>query len=236
MGNNFSAGPIPSKRGLVPSHLLGDDGYLNEAGQDALVLFLERLNPKRWGKAFIPLKKKGVHTAIELVIVWDGKVLLTWRDDKFFRGWHTPGTYLEQGETWQDAAQRCADRELKTKVYVVNDLKSFNHPESPRFHDHCTLLLCDIVGEPQTGQWFSEMPQDLIPVHQKYWPTIQTAIINHTQDVKTRSLIAMELNDAASFGYTILPDGSVKQTETKETNSRHRRLTIAPDGTVLKVE
>lgn len=153
--------------------LLGGDGYLNEAGQNALVTLLKRLNPRRWGKAFVPLKKLDPSVAVELVIVRDGKVLLTWRDDKDFgKGWHTPGSYMETGEEWQDAAQRCADREIKAKIRVINELKPMNHPKSPRFHDVSVLLLCEMEGEPQNGKWFSECPPDLIEVHKKFWPVI----------------------------------------------------------------
>lgn len=180
-------------------NLLDNEGYLNDAGQEKLVRFLDRLRPGRWGKAFIPLKKKGVHCAIELVIVQNGKVLLTWRDDKFFCGWHTPGTYLEQKETWQNAAQRCADREIKARVDVIRVIDTHNHPESPRFHDVSVLLLCSIVGEPQTGQWFSECPADLIPVHKKYWPAIDSAL-KRSREVHEKSAMAMMLDDTASFG------------------------------------
>lgn len=179
--------------------LLDNEGYLNEAGQDKLVRFMDRLRPERWGKAFIPLKKMGVHCAIELVIIRKGEVLLTWRDDKFFTGWHTPGTYLEQEETWQDAAQRCANREIKAKVDMIRVLDTHNHPGSPRFHNVSVLLLCSIVGEPQTGQWFSECPADLIPVHQKYWPAIESAL-KRSREVHEKSAMGMAMNDMASFG------------------------------------
>lgn len=180
--------------------LLDDDGYLNEAGQEKLVRFLKRLHPERWGKAFIPLKELDPPVAIELIIIRDGKVLLTWRTDSFFTGWHTPGSYLKKGETWQDAAQRCADREIKARVDVMCVLTAHNHPDSPRFHDVCILLLCEIgEGEPQTGEWFSEMPPDMIPEHRKYWPTIEKEL--HTYEFKPEEYRHRSLN--------ILPDGRV---------------------------
>lgn len=192
------------------TNLLDNDGYLNETGQEKLVWFLDHLRPGRWGKAFIPLKKMGVHCAIELVVIRNGKVLLTWRDDKFFTGWHTPGTYLEQEETWQDAAQRCANREIKARVDAIRVIDTHNHPDSPRFHDVCVLLLCKMVGEPQTGQWFSECPADLIPVHQKYWPAIEKELRVHE-----------------------LTREDDKFSDEKEIRIRRRPLTILPDGRVI---
>lgn len=158
--------------------LLTAEGYLNEYGTDLLIELLGRLESGRHGKAFIPLKKAaGVPVAVELVIVRSGKVLLTHRDDPFFKGWHTPGTYMEQGESWQDAAQRCANKEVKTNIRVLRVLEPINHPDSPRFHDVSVLLLCEIVdGEPQAGEWFSECPADLIGVHRPYWPIIEQCL------------------------------------------------------------
>lgn len=152
--------------------------YLNEYGTDLLIALLGRLQPGRHGKAFIPLKKAaGVPVAVELVIVRGGKVLLTYRDDPFFKGWHTPGTYMEQGESWQDAAQRCADKEVKAKIHVLRVLEPVNHPDSPRFHDVSVLLLCEIIeGEEQAGEWFAECPADLIEVHRPFWPMIERCL------------------------------------------------------------
>ena len=159
---------IPKELGLI-----GSDQYLNEGGTELLISLLKHLRPGNYGKAFIPLMEAaGVPMAVELVIVRNGKVLLTYRDDAHFTGWHTPGTYLRRGEDWQTAAQRCADKELKVPVRLVRVLDVFNHPDNPRFHDACTLLLCEADGEPQSGEWFSSPPQDLIPVHRKYWPAI----------------------------------------------------------------
>jgi len=155
--------------------LVGPDGFVNDAGTDLLVALLEHL-PGRHGRAFIPLKKAaGVPMAVELAIVRNGKVLLTYRNDAFFEGWHTPGSYMEQGESWQDTAQRCADREVKAKIQVVQCIgPAVNHPDNPRFHDACQLLLCEIVeGEPEAGEWFSECPSDLIVAHRPYWPIIE---------------------------------------------------------------
>lgn len=158
--------------------LVGSDGFVNEAGTDKLIALLEHLQPGRHGKVFISIKKKagGVPMAVELVIVRNGKVLLTYRDDAFFKGWHTPGSYMEPGESWQDTAQRCADKELKVKIRVVQLIGSaVNHPDNPRFHDVSQLLLCEIVeGKPQAGKWFAQCPSDLIEVHRPHWPIIES--------------------------------------------------------------
>lgn len=157
--------------------LIGDDGYLNEDGAHLLVGLVQRLKPGQWGEAFIPLKKCGVHCAIELVVIREKKVLLVWRDDEHFTGWHTPGSYLDQGESWQDVATRCARKELGVDVTVIKDLKTFNNTDNLRFHDETILLLCCLMGdEPTAGQWFDECPPNLIYPHKKYWPEIAALI------------------------------------------------------------
>lgn len=167
---------------------LDDNQQLTDTGKHALANMLHFLPPfhkGRWGEVFVPFMEKVVPTAIELVIIRDHKVLLTHRTDPYFTGWHTPGTYVGPRETRQETAQRCADKELKMRVRYIRDIDEKDHPNSPRFHDQCILLLCEIVeGEPQAGQWFSEMPPDLIPEHQKYWPAIEEELKKLTGEEK----------------------------------------------------
>lgn len=153
---------------------------LTDTGKHALATMLHFLPPfhkGRWGEVFVPFMEKVVPTAVELVIIRGHKVLLTHRTDPFFTGWHTPGTYVGPRESRQETAQRCADKELKVQIKYIREIGKKDHPDSPRFHDQCVLLLCKIVeGEPKAGQWFSEMPPNMIPVHHEYWPVIQKAI------------------------------------------------------------
>ncbi|MDO8467263.1 MAG: NUDIX hydrolase [bacterium] len=167
-----------TKVGSVSPELL-DGEYLNDAGTDMLLALLTKLRPGRWGRAFIPLRSLMVTVACELVIVERRQVLLTYREDKHFKGWHTPGTYIEPGEDLQTTAQRCATRELGEKVRVrfKGIIGAVNHPKSARFHDLSVLALCEIVeGSPTTGAWFSECPKDLIPDHLEYWPMIEKVL------------------------------------------------------------
>lgn len=158
---------------------IGDNGYLNRQGRHLLIELLEHLEPGNWGEVFIPLKKMGVSCAAELVIISGRGVLLTWRDDTFFTGWHTPGMYLNQDETWEMAANRCAKRELGVEVSVVRSLSPpMNNTDNPRFHDVTVLLLCCITqGTPSEGRWFTSCPENLIPVQKKYWPVIASLFV-----------------------------------------------------------
>lgn len=166
------------KSELVSSELV-DGEYLNDAGTDLLLALLTKLRPGRWERAFIPLRSLMVTVACELIIIQDGKVLLTYRYDKHFSGWHTPGTYIEPGEDLQATVQRCATRELgEVKVQFVRMIGGVNHPKSARFHDLSVLALCNLVeGEPSAGGWFNECPEDLIPDHREYWPIIKSFLM-----------------------------------------------------------
>ena len=129
-------------------------------------------------EVFFELARKGVLLAVELVLVRDGQVYLTHREDEFFTGWHLPGTYREPRASLLMDAKRCAAKELGAHVAITKACKiGFEeHPDSDRFHDGGILTLCTFKGEPEKGQWFRERPPDLIRVHKKYWPTVELAL------------------------------------------------------------
>jgi len=147
-------------------------------------------NPGRWGAAFSPLMSKMVPFSTELVVVKDGQVLLTWREFEGTAGWHTPGSYVNPRETWQDTVSRIAKREIGCDVIFTRTLHTFSNPQNPRFHDITVLAQCEILGnplkslydpnagDPVQGQfaWFSQKPRDILPVHNKYWEPIATAL------------------------------------------------------------
>jgi ADP-ribose pyrophosphatase YjhB (NUDIX family) len=140
----------------------------------------------KWGPLFTPFMGKVVPLATELVVIEGERVLLTHRRDKYFTGWHTPGSYTDPGEDWQKTCTRIAERELGCDVKFVRILHVFSNVDNPRFHDVTALALCRLVGKPQKGlndpeagtspAWFSEKPSGLIPVHDKYWPVIEAEL------------------------------------------------------------
>jgi ADP-ribose pyrophosphatase YjhB (NUDIX family) len=144
--------------------------------QTLVVALLRLLDPRNHGKAFVPLVRRLglVPASVEIILVRDGQVYLTYRDDKFFTGWHTPGGYPRQRERYQDAVQRVAQRELGCSVEIERELGFVDHVDTPRFHDISLLVLCRVTDkEPQGGQWFAERPADLLEVHAMYWPYIE---------------------------------------------------------------
>lgn len=125
---------------------------------------------------FLKFMSKVVPSAIKLLIVRDGKVFLMWREDKFFRGWHTPGSYMAPGETLEQSAQRIMDREVPgIMVISARIVNAVVNRDSARFQDLSALTLVEFKGameETEKGRWFSEEPPELIDVHKPFWPTI----------------------------------------------------------------
>lgn len=144
------------------------------AAVDTLIRELVPPLPRIPNQLWRTIMSRNVPTSIELVLIRDGKVLLTRRDDEFFQGAHIPGTYLKPGETYLEAAQRCAKKELGIDVHSVEPIgHAVNHPANNRFHDCSQLILCSFMGEPGAGEWFAEKPDDLLAAQQEYWDIIK---------------------------------------------------------------
>lgn len=161
----------------VLREFLDENGvFLNELGKRQLAEFLDRL-PKihegKWGEAYVPLIKKLVMTCTDVAIVKDGQVLLKKRDDQFFDGWEFPGGGLGPGETWETAAQRFAESEFGMKVRFIRKMEVFNNPDNRRAHDTTILLLCESLSEPREGQWFKQLPDNIVLEHKKYVPVVE---------------------------------------------------------------
>lgn len=144
---------------------------------DAMMKVVERVPPlpRMPLEVFMVLMKKVVAAAVELVIIRNGRVLLTRREkgDPYFQGLHTPGTYMGVGETLVQSAQRCADRELGVRILNARVIGGFTKPDNPRFHDFSALTLCEIEGDPRDGEWYDTRPEDIIPVHRPFWNVIR---------------------------------------------------------------
>ncbi len=100
---------------------------------------------------------KAVLMIVELIAInKDGKILLTWRDDKFYYGWHIPGGFMGVGETVEQAAQRIAKRELGGPVTNLKLATFLNYRyEDPRSHSFSHIHTCRREKAPTNGKFFS---------------------------------------------------------------------------------
>lgn len=164
-----------------PVDILENTSGLTKHERDLLALLINKLpaiHQGVWGPVFLPLLKRLVAATAELILIEEGKIYLINREDEFFTGWHIPGGYLGPGETWQVAASRIALREMSCKVEVLGQYESYLNIDNPRNTDISTLLVCRVVGEkkPKGGKWFTEMPETLVAMQRKYWPTIASLL------------------------------------------------------------
>ncbi len=119
------------------------------------------------------------------------RILLSWRDDPYFgQGWHIPGGCVRFGETMEQRIQATALSELGCEVefdpepITVRDVlreprKELLNPDE-RGHHITVLFHCSLpkgVGiynhgrletEPGYLKWFSQLPDNLLSVHDSY--------------------------------------------------------------------
>ncbi len=111
--------------------------------------------------------------ACELIVTdRKGGILLTRRDDKYWRGWHIPGGLLRYGESFHKRLNATALRELGRRVVDFRFLMAHNHGVGARSHDVSLLFLCRLSGAPKDGEFFKTPPRDTITEHRKIWKQI----------------------------------------------------------------
>ncbi|PRQ00486.1 NUDIX domain-containing protein [Enhygromyxa salina] len=103
--------------------------------------------------------------AVELFLVQDGAVWLTWRDDAQWRGWHVPGGFVGVGETLGDAGRRIAARELDIELEVETVVADYAWSDHPCGAVLSLLCACRWVGQPSEGQFFDALPEPMVHRH-----------------------------------------------------------------------
>lgn len=175
---------------FLETHGLTENGKVTNEGWNLFSKLLDRVGPYPNLTPGMPLSPYGIFekfmskvvaSGIELLLIRNGKIFLTWREDNFFHGWHTPGSYIGPKEkTLEETAQRIADREVPgIKIVGVKIVETIPHPDSPRVHDISLLTLVEFEGEiyeSDGGRWFGEKPDELLDAHEPYWPTIERCL------------------------------------------------------------
>lgn len=128
---------------------------------------------------FISLMRKNVPAVVDLAIIRNHKILLTYRDDVFYRGWHFPGGLIHPRETFKQTASRILLKEVGLKLAKIEKINTFNNSKDKRFHCLSIFFICRLaVGEPIDGKWFSDCPKDIIPEHKRLWSNIKPHVKN----------------------------------------------------------
>lgn len=184
----------------VPEQWLGEDGLINDDGRRMLAALIDKLPPgehqikdPRPGDPdvfAVYMAKAKTAASVELILRYHGRVLLKWRDDRHWTGWHFPGTYIAHGETAAAALSRCSLSELAIHVQPQGLIGVVNHPHSKRFHDVSNLFLCDLAERARADNVLARNPammdpekileRDLIPPHRPYLAMIRSAIAGNS--------------------------------------------------------
>lgn len=111
--------------------------------------------------------------ACELVIVNKGGILLTWREDKFWRGWHIPGGLMRFRDSFHERIKKVAAKELGVNIKKYKFLFPINYIDDSRGHTVSLVFLCQIDDLPKEGKFFRKMPKDIIKEHRETWRQLQ---------------------------------------------------------------
>lgn len=121
----------------------------------------------------------------------EGQILLSWRKDQFYQeGWSLPGGCMRFGETMHERVLKTAQKELGQAVHIekgplcVRDAIRGDNPKLKyphvRGHNIAVPFLCSLTealdiktqscAERENGclKWFSEIPQNVLPIHHIY--------------------------------------------------------------------
>jgi ADP-ribose pyrophosphatase YjhB (NUDIX family) len=146
---------------------------------DALAEQLRRLTSSGHGVPHLPLKLfealRGLASVavVELCITDPrGAVLLTWREDDHWRGWHFPGGFMAAFESLAEACERIALRELGAGFTFAGVAGVESWPSHPYASPVSILCRGTLDREPTEGRFFAEPPSDLIVEQQTYFASL----------------------------------------------------------------
>ena len=146
-------------------------GSLRPAEIRALARLLKKVPavPNIPKELFLLIMQKNVPVTIDLAIERGKKILLTRRNDAYFKGWHFPGSFMSPGETIKQAQKRTALLETGLKIQKSHLLGVSNFIRGKRFHFVSFFFLCRVTGAPKDGAWFLKCPRNIIPEHKQLW-------------------------------------------------------------------
>ncbi|TAN34206.1 NUDIX hydrolase [Patescibacteria group bacterium] len=110
--------------------------------------------------------------AVELVIKSPRGVLLTWRDDQWWRGWHFPGGLLRFRESFDERIQAVAWKELGINVSDSKFLFANDCSQGSRGHTVSLVFECRTIMKPKKGRFFKTMPKNIIDGHRGFWQRV----------------------------------------------------------------
>lgn len=126
---------------------------------------------------FIALTKLVPFISCEVVLVHAKKeILLTWRNDQWWTGWHLPGGLMRLGESFKESLRNTAKRELGIRLTSFEFLFLHNYQKGQRGHAISLVFLCRTNQKPNDGKFFKTMPEDLIAIQKPLWHKLKRLV------------------------------------------------------------
>lgn len=129
-------------------------------------------------EVFCALCENLIMCSTELAVLRRGErgleILLTYRNDRYFKGWHITGTILLPGDTFESGANRVIKTEVKQKVTTPEFIDHFMAHKGTGDHEYMRgqvfahLFKCFLKEEYKgKGTFFplDQIPEDTLPAH-----------------------------------------------------------------------
>lgn len=131
-----------------------------------LVKLLEKVRLPAPYPVFIALCKSVPLIAVDLAVMPDkNHILLTYRKDEFYDGWHLPGSILRSLESVENAFRRVARSELCVKVSRPKFTTYFSYFDN-REYGIALLFVAKPKSKPAAGKYFNldKLPKNFLKV------------------------------------------------------------------------
>ncbi|MFA7653851.1 MAG: NUDIX hydrolase [Candidatus Magasanikbacteria bacterium] len=108
--------------------------------------------------------------ACELVVVSEkNEILMEWRQDKWWHGWHFPGGLLRFRERFEERLDKVAWDELGINLVSHKFLYAEDCSQGKRGHVISLVFMCKTMMKPIHGKFFKKMPKNIIEAHKELW-------------------------------------------------------------------
>ena len=130
-----------------------------------LVRLLKKVKLPAPYPVFVALAKSVPFIAVDIAVMPDkNHILLTYRKDEFYDGWHIPGSILRYGELVENAYKRVMRKELGMKILKPKFINYFDVLFD--YHDKGIVLLfaVKLKVKPKIGKYFSlkNLPENFL--------------------------------------------------------------------------
>lgn len=132
-----------------------------------LIKLLKKIKLPAPYPVFLALCKSVPIIAVDIALIKEkNRLLLTYRDDESYKGWHIPGSILTYQEKPIQAFYRVAKKELGLKLKDLAKIKfqTYFSYRDPRENGIVLLFTASSKAEPKDGKYFhlDNLPKDLL--------------------------------------------------------------------------